>query len=213
MERAVSVFTVLAFVSVFLLAFNINAVKAEGLIGDVNDDGVVNLKDLFAASSAFGSTVGSPKWNAQADVNNDGKVDTLDFYIIASHFGERTAPPITLIVHICPRSLNLRSKGRWITAYIKLPKGYNASGIDASTIMLNSTIPPESRPIAIKGCLGTQALIVKFDRQKVIDLILREHKPAHRFETITLTITGRLGDGAFQGSDRIRVILRSSCRH
>lgn len=213
MRKAVSAIAIIALFSISVLALNLQTAKADELVGDVNGDGVVDLKDVYAAGSAFGSTPESPKWNQRVDINGDNKIDMVDMYIIASHFGEKTVTVITLTVHVCPRFLNLRSKGRWITVYIKLPEGYNASDVDVSSIRLNNTVPAEPRPIAIKGCHGVQGLIVKFDRQRVIDLILANHRSVHRFETITLTITGRLRDGNFQGSDRIKVMFHVSCKH
>jgi len=57
---------------------------------------------------------------------------------------------ITATVDNSPQTLNLRSKGRWITAFIELPEDYNLSDINASSILLNDTIPVDpSAPISI----------------------------------------------------------------
>ena len=56
------------------------------------------------------------------------------------------AGPITATVDIDPDTLNLKSKGKWITAYIELPSGYDVADIDVATVMLDDTVPAESRP-------------------------------------------------------------------
>jgi hypothetical protein len=60
------------------------------LVGDVNGDGIVNLKDIVAAIKAFGSTPTSPNWNPAADVNGDGVVDMKDVALIARNMGKET---------------------------------------------------------------------------------------------------------------------------
>jgi parallel beta-helix repeat protein len=51
-------------------------------------DGKCDIKDIAAVARCFGSTPGSPTWNANCDVNNDGKVDIKDIAIVAKHFGQ-----------------------------------------------------------------------------------------------------------------------------
>jgi len=80
----------LVVLSLSMLAFNIRLANANGLVGDINDDGVVNMEDLIIAFQAFGSFPGHPRWNSLADINGNGKVDAADIYIIAKHFGETT---------------------------------------------------------------------------------------------------------------------------
>jgi len=121
---------------------------------------------------------------------------------------------INAIVDIQPQVLNLRSRGKWITAYIELSEGYDVSNINVSTIMLNDTIPVEPKPIAIGDYDNDTIpdLMVKFDRQQVINYIMANVDMSRlyeeRFMTITLTITGKLNDGTqFQGSGTIKIIL------
>jgi len=58
------------------------------LMGDVNGDGRVDLKDLALVARAFGSTPGSPNWNPAADVNGDGVVNMKDIALVARNFGQ-----------------------------------------------------------------------------------------------------------------------------
>jgi len=124
-------------------------------------------------------------------------------------------PVIIATIDINPQSLNLRSKGKWVTAYIELPEGYDVSNINVSSIMLNDTIPVYMSAPTVIGDYDDDAipdLMVKFDRAKVINYILDNIDDAQllgeKFMTITLTITGKLKDGTqFQGSDNIKIIM------
>jgi len=92
MQRKIISGIVLALLALGLatFAFNIRGVKAQGLVGDLNDDGKVNIEDLIIAAQAFGSTAEHPRWNAKADLNGDGKINVLDIILIATHYGEST---------------------------------------------------------------------------------------------------------------------------
>ena len=58
------------------------------LVGDVNGDGRVDLRDIALMAHAFGSTPTSSNWNPAADLNGDGTVDMKDIAIVARNFGE-----------------------------------------------------------------------------------------------------------------------------
>jgi hypothetical protein len=103
--------------------------------------------------------------------------------------------PIETTIDIDPDTLNLKSKGRWITCYIDLPEGYNVNEIDISTILLEDTIPAEW------GDVQGSTLMVKFSRSEVEDYIGAPQ------DAIELWVTGEFYDGTqFEGSDTIRVI-------
>jgi len=117
--------------------------------------------------------------------------------------------PLSVTVDVNPNTLNLRNKGKWVTAYIELPESYNINDINVSTIMLNGTVPPELRPRAIGDYDydGVPDLMVKFDSAKLTKYILANVDIEERFMTITLTISGELNDGTpFQGSCTIKII-------
>jgi len=127
----------------------------------------------------------------------------------------------TANIDLLPHTLNLKSKGKWITAYIELTECYNISDVNITSIVLNDTVPiylkktfPKPVPAAIgdydDDCIPD--LMIKFERAEVISYILANINLSKLFEegtlTITLTITGKLNDGTpFQGSTRIRVIM------
>lgn len=97
-------------------------------------------------------------------------------------------------IEIHPETLNLKSKGRWVTCIIKLPDYLDESDIDPSTIMLEGAIPAE------KPQLTGNSLNVKFGRAELEEILTAG-------EDIILTVTGELWDGMpFQGTDTIRAI-------
>ncbi|MHC4545627.1 MAG: DUF3466 family protein, partial [Planctomycetota bacterium] len=51
--------------------------------------------------------------------------------------------PIFAEARILPRTINLASKGKWITAYIWLPEGYDVADIDPNSVFLEDEIKPE----------------------------------------------------------------------
>jgi len=104
-------------------------------------------------------------------------------------------------VDMDPDTLNTKSEGKWITSYIELPEGYDVSGVDIATVMLNGVVSARLHPTGIGDYDddGIPDLMVKFNRQDVIALLSAGEA--------TLTITGQLVDGTpFEGSDTIRVI-------
>ena len=58
------------------------------LIGDLNNDGEVDMKDIAIAAMAFGSYPGHPRWNLIVDINQDNHVDMRDIALIARNFGK-----------------------------------------------------------------------------------------------------------------------------
>ena len=63
-------------------------VSKEKLIGDINDDGTVNVDDLILLSQAYGSTSQSPNWNPDADLNGDNTINKTDLSLLASNYGK-----------------------------------------------------------------------------------------------------------------------------
>ncbi|MFX0010515.1 MAG: hypothetical protein ACFE9R_09385 [Candidatus Hermodarchaeota archaeon] len=76
-----------------------------------------------------------------------------------------------------PNTLNLKSKGKWITVYIELPGGYSVENIELSTVLLNNEIPAEEKTTQIYDFDNNNLLdlMVKFDRSSLIAL-LKSHE-------------------------------------
>jgi hypothetical protein len=118
-------------------------------------------------------------------------------------------------IDIDPNTLNLKSKGNWITAYIELPAGFDVHNINVSSILLNNTIvvaPSAPATIGDHDTDGILDLMVKFDRAAValyvldnVDIVYLLNKGSM---TITLTVTGKLNDGTpFSGTSMIKILL------
>lgn len=111
---------------------------------------------------------------------------------------------IPATIDIDPDTLNLKSNGKWVTAYIELPEGYNVNDIDVSTILLEDVISAELQPTEVGDHDNDEIadLMVKFDRSDVQAIL----EPADEVE---LTVTGELTDGIpFKGSNTIQVIKK-----
>jgi hypothetical protein len=70
-----------------------NATFQTILVGDINHDGKVDMKDIGITVKAFGSTPQTPNWNPNADVNKDNKIDMKDIGIVVSDFGKTCIYP------------------------------------------------------------------------------------------------------------------------
>jgi hypothetical protein len=109
--------------------------------------------------------------------------DNYSYYDFVTIKYYQEIPILQATINIDPDTLNLKSKGRWITVYITLPSGYEINDIDIDTIMLEDTIPAEW------GDVQNDTLMVKFDRSEVEDYIGIPQ------DAIELTVTGKLFDG------------------
>jgi len=56
--------------------------------GDLNIDGLVDMRDMALGALAFGSYPGRGRWNPIADENEDNIVDVRDMVLIAMRFGK-----------------------------------------------------------------------------------------------------------------------------
>jgi peptidoglycan hydrolase-like protein with peptidoglycan-binding domain len=105
------------------------------------------------------------------------------------------------IIDFDPDTLNLKAKGEYVTAYIELPMGYDATQIDISSIRLNGTVPALAKPTQVGDYDRDRIpdLMVKFSRAAVKSLLT----PGNQVE---ITITGQVAGIGFEGSDTICVI-------
>jgi parallel beta-helix repeat protein len=62
--------------------------EASQLVGDVNGDGKVDMKDVGFVARRFMCIPGDPLWDIVADINGDNKINMVDIGTVARHFGE-----------------------------------------------------------------------------------------------------------------------------
>ncbi|MBC8265168.1 MAG: hypothetical protein H8E47_13720 [Anaerolineales bacterium] len=184
-------------------------------------DGPINNADIYSAYRPVGGN-----WGPNERVNDDTGTALQEIPSIAVdgagntyavwednrngagdiYFAYRPAEgPIQATVDIDPNTLNLKSKGKWIAAYIELPKGYEVDDIDVSTVLLEDTIPAELHPTEVGDYDedGISDLMVKFDRQALIESL------DGTTGEVTLTVSGELVAGtSFEGSDTVTVVNR-----
>lgn len=115
-------------------------------------------------------------------------------------------------VDIDPDTLNLKSNGEWVTAYIELPSDYDVNNIAVESVLLDGVIPVATdAPVAVGDydVDGIPDLMVKFNRDAVIDFLgtMDFADETGKFREVTLTISGAVGEETFEGSDTVKVIL------
>lgn len=103
-------------------------------------------------------------------------------------------PSRSLNLNIDPDTLNLKSRGRWITAYLTTENA-KAEDIDASSLLLNDVVRPDWWDVQ-----NDTTLMVKFNRSAVQAIL-----PVS--VAIDMKVTGQWKDGeTFELHDIIRVI-------
>ena len=108
-------------------------------------------------------------------------------------------PVLNAEARIIPRTINLASRGNWLTCYIRLPEDYDVADIEPNSIFLEQYIKSEQLSVDEQK----QVAIARFSREGLRGII--------NTGEVELTITGRLTDYTlFEALDVIRVIDESS---
>jgi outer membrane protein assembly factor BamB len=180
-------------------------VTLSGIASD--DKAVTSVTWSNAATGGLGTASGTTSWTITGIALTKG--DNLISVIAHDAAGSSSAvdtitvnyhPVIACALDIDPNTLNLKSNGKWITAYIELPIGLDPADIVISSLSLNGVIAPSGPSnISDYDSDGVSELMVKFDRASVAGLL--------SVGTATLTITGELTDDTeIKGSCNITVI-------
>lgn len=131
--------------------------------------------------------------------NPDGTGDAVSDNVLfdpwlSAPFDEPTAVEATVSIH--PETVNLRAQGRWMTAYIALPEGYDVDDIDIGTVQF---VYGEEAVSADWGEVQDGVLMVKFDGPAVAEMLALG-------DAVEVFIGGKVNGVRFEGRDRIRVI-------
>ncbi len=62
-------------------------------VGDVNNDGAIDIADFTFVAGRFGSNEGDSDYRARADFNSDGTINIQDLAVLGSHFGTTNCSP------------------------------------------------------------------------------------------------------------------------
>lgn len=68
-----------------------SSVRSVQYMPDVNNDGIVDMKDIVIAVIAFNSFPSTSRWNVYADVDGNERVDMKDIVLIVPNFGLHTS--------------------------------------------------------------------------------------------------------------------------
>lgn len=93
---------ILVVAAVVVVGYVVVHARAATLVGDLNNDGTVNVFDLSILLSKWGTTT------ASADLNNDGTVNVFDLSVLLSHWGQ-TEPASTPTPTSIPTGLSCTS--------------------------------------------------------------------------------------------------------
>jgi hypothetical protein len=109
--------------------------------------------------------------------------------------------PLVAQVHISPKTLNLSSKGKWITCRISLPQDYDVADIDPNGIFLEDEVEADRMWVDE----DQQVIMSKFSRSALQQILSDLQTPT----TVELLVSGQLNDATtFEGTDTIGVIDR-----
>ncbi|MBD3204869.1 hypothetical protein GF319_00825 [Candidatus Bathyarchaeota archaeon] len=116
--------------------------------------------------------------------------------LISEATEEFTVTEKGITVNVTPKTLNLKSHGRWVTVKIQLPEDASTDDFDLDDI----TIKVNGEPVYPEWyTLGDGYVVLKLSRSMVQEL-------AAGLDELEVTVTGNIGDISFDEMDTIRVI-------
>ena len=112
------------------------------LPSDINNDGIVDIRDLLLVSNNFGA---DDPTHPKVDVNNDGQVNIIDLLLVVAHFGESSnsaAPaPVTPLF-----SEHIALVDEWLTTARLADDGSHIfrEGIATLEHLIHTIVPTET---------------------------------------------------------------------
>jgi hypothetical protein len=183
-----------------VLVFSVEVPSNVSVIEEAGTEGISELtliKELSLGSD-LGPIVFDPTGSGLALVSNAG-----DKEVLILNTSDVSAGPLEAAIRVTPRTLNLKSRGRWVTGSIELTPSppFLAQDIDISTVLLNGAVPAEPDRWVIEDVNqnGIDELIVNFDRALVQSVLPQG-------DSVEVVITGTAGTRTFAGLDTIRTI-------
>lgn len=167
-------------------------------IGNIDADPMfveVGMDDFHLLPESPCIDAGDPDYAAiPNETDLDGNPRILDGRIDMGAYEHTAAVPID--VGITPGVVNLKSQGKFITALLTFPEGYNVADVDTATILLQGQIQLLDLVWLNEQ---TREIMVRFSREDVQTIL----NPGN----VELTITGSFIDGtAFEGTGVVKVI-------
>jgi hypothetical protein len=111
-------------------------------------------------------------------------------------------------IDIKPETLNLKSKGNWVTVFVEPPEGYEAEDIIADSVVISAVggtitnIEPVRSNLTDSDDDGVNELKLKYSRGELQSAISQSNLTGQ----VEVTLTGTLSDTkTFMGSDTIRI--------
>jgi hypothetical protein len=117
---------------------------------------------------------------------------------------------IPAVIDLNPGTLNLDSKGQWVTCYIELLDGHDVGTIDAATVTLNG-IPAHLGTEGWATALANDDNLTDHDLDGILERMVKFERAAVQAivqpPEATVTVKGRLTGGTpFEGTAVIRVL-------
>ena len=153
-----------------------------------------NSPAIDVAITSFIRPDGSTYFIDMVDVDIDGnnRPEGNGYDIGAYEF---SLPIIYVPLNLDPDTLNLKSQGQWVTAYITLASEYDPNDVLLPSVMINNSIPADRSEVQ------DGVLMVKFNRDLLANYLAGEDGD------VQLTITGEVyGQAIFKGTDQIRAM-------
>jgi hypothetical protein len=179
-------------------AFQVNARR-------FNNDDPANKVWLNDGNGYFSTNNGQSLGIAQGmdvslgDLDRDGDIDAFVVNRYPPHKVWINLLDNTLAaqINIDPDTLNKKSKGKWVTAYIELPVGNDVNDIDVNTVELSYN---NMKISADRGDVQGNLYMAKFSRSALIDILNGING------NIELKVSGKVANKSFEGTYTIRVI-------
>lgn len=137
-------------------------------------------------------------WVEIKDFNGDISPDA---YVSNTQYPDKvwfnqTSFKIDAFIDLAPDTLNLKSKGKWVTAYIEFPEGNDVNDIEVNTVELSFD---DMKISADRGYVQGDLYMAKFSRSALIDILNGINGD------VELEVTGKAADKFFEGTDTISV--------